>query len=552
MLSKVRLLPLISALALVACDGAGRMDFSPRGDSDPARNGPGGDASNGPGEAPLAGRPGAPVVRLLGREELRNTLQDSLGLEVPLADLPLAALEPTLLASPPSDFMGLSDLTRWVDLTASLAQKFVAAQLSASPCAEQPGAVAPCVQALLASTAKRAFRRPVGGDELAAYSELYAQERARKGHPAGLELAVRALLLSPHFLYRTELGAEPDADGRRRLTSHELASAISYLITRSAPDAQLLAAADQGRLNDPAALEAEVLRLARTGRGKLGLQEFYSRWLEMQHFDTLEKGAAYGVFTPALRSAARAELAQMLEQEVFAPGGSFRNLFLSTRGFIDSSLASLYGVPAPSQPSSVELDPGTRRGILTRVAFLAANSKFDDSHPMHMGALVYERVLCQAMPPPPADALMQPFEPDPNKTWRENFEQRTSTGSCAGCHNVLNPTAFTFDGFDAVGRQRATRDGKPIDTSGSITISEDANGSFANLAGMMPQLASSAQVRRCHVTQWLSYALGRPLVALDKPSVEQLSLQFSTRQDVPQLLAAMVQSEAFQQRWTNP
>ncbi len=171
---------------------------------------------------------------------------------------------------------------------------------------------------------------------------------------------------------------------------------------------------------------------------------------------------------------------------------------------------------------------------------------------MHAGALLLDQVLCQPLPPPPDNPLLVPFTPDPTRSPRQNLEARTGSGVCAGCHRSLNPVAFVFDGYDPVGRHRTKLDGFDIDTSGALTISRDADGSFRNLPELMALLAGSRQVTECQVTHWLRYALGRMDGPGDAASLARAHDGFARASfDVLSMLTDLVQSDSFVYRLAN-
>ncbi len=551
---------LFLGLWCVSCVGAidgptGGIDSDGTGGTAGAGGTPGGGplaAAGAGGGAPAPGLAGGgrPVVRRLGRVELRNTLADLFGADADGVDLPALDDATTKLSSPPTDFIGATDMGKLDVVAKDIAERYVRRlqATAATKCAESAGQIAPCVDAFLTTQGSRIFRRPFRPHELERYRKVYGDGRARKGHDAGLAFALDVLLQSPHFLYRTELG-EPAGQGKRkRLTDYEYASLLSYFVTRSAPDAALLGAAAAGRLRSGDVVRAELARLLASKRGQEegGVLDFYNRWLGLDGFEGIEKNnLLFKAFTPAFRSSALREVTEVLKREILSGQGSFKNLLLTSKGYVDRLLAPVYGVPRPdpripegdSVFAHTDLDPNIRKGIFTQVAFQMAVSEEQKANPFRAASLIFDDLLCQPIPAPPNGALDVPFTPDPMKSHRQNLEARTSMGTCAGCHTTLNPVAFTFEAYDPIGRHR-TREltvvpamgtqpprlvdgGFPIDASGELNATRDANGKFQNLPGLMTLLANSRQVSECHVSQWLEYALGRMDVPGDAPSLER-------------------------------
>lgn len=486
-------------------------------------------------------------MRLLSQTELANTLEDLFGVTFTEAELPYGGVGITTFASPHEDFVGSSDFEKLERITDRVAEQVVAEhQASGGKCAET-GDAGGCATAVLRAQGRRLFRRPLTAAELGAYTKVYDAERARKGVVAGLKLALTGMLQSPFFLYRSEIGEEA-APGLRRLTDWEYASAISFLITRSTPDDVLLDAAASGALRTADGVKTQVRRLLATKRGREGVMDFYLRWLNFQRWDDVEKDTKlFPSFSATFKQAALRELTETLEREILSGKGSFKGLLTTSKGFVDTRLAGIYGVKGSAAPALVDLDPTMRAGVFTQVAFLTNASKDSDTDVFHAGAMVFEQLLCQPFPPPPNNPFDIPFTPDPKLSRRENLERRTmSSATCAACHRILNGVAMTFDGYDPIGRHRTSVDGQPIDTQGELVATKDADGSFANLPALMRRLADSTQVSTCHVRRWLEYALGRHSADGDAASIDRAHATFAAaRHDVLTMLAEMVLSDAF-------
>jgi hypothetical protein len=529
--------------------GPARPNDTTRPDPSGGGGGPAPGPTPGPAPAPAAGASsgGRPVVRLLSQTELANTLEDLFGAAFTEADLPYGGVAVTTFASPPGDFVGSSDFEKLERLTERVAGQFVSKHQGTAGKCPETGDASACVKGVLEAQGRRIFRRPLGAAELAAYTKLYEAEKARKGNVAGLTLALTGMLQSPFFLYRTELG-EDTAGGLRRLTDWEYASAISFMVTRSTPDDSLLDAAAGGRLRSADGVRTEVRRLLGTKRGREGVLDFYTRWLNFQRWDDVEKDSKlFPNFSANFKQAALRELTETIAQEVLSGKGSFQGLLTTSRGFVDSRLAAVYGVKAPTAPGPVDLDPATRAGVLTQIAFLANTSKDADTDLFHAGSLVFKQLLCQPFPPPPENPFDVAFTPDPTLSRRQNLERRTTANAtCASCHQILNPVAMTFDAYDPIGKHRTTIDGHPIDTKGDLTITKDANGAFADLPELLKRLAKSTQVSACHVKHWMEYALGRELTEADNASVDRAHAAFAgAKFDVLTMLTDLVLSDAF-------
>jgi hypothetical protein len=251
-------------------------------------------------------------------------------------------------------------------------------------------------------------------------------------------------------------------------------------------------------LQSPAFLyRSELGQPSQPGEKALDVQErvwtFYERWLQLKKPASLVKDAAtHPQFSTASATAAHQETRDFVLASLFGPGAGGLRQLLSGRA-------------------------GDRTGVLTQRAFLTSQAGPVDTRPLHVADVVLKSVVCLQIAPPPAGAVMTPFTPDPARSPRQNFETRTGSGSCAGCHALMNGTGFAFDGYDAIGLSRTRHGGFPIDTAGSLYLpSKELR--FRDAAELVSALAETPEVRSCHTT-WLSRAV-RGVEATDAESCE--------------------------------
>lgn len=439
-------------------------------------------------------------LRRLTRAELDTTLRDLFGLP-PSFSAGLAA--DTVVGG----FDNRADVGRVSPLVASqvatVAERLAGDVTAAWPPCAKPGVT--CVDALLDGVGRRVFRRPVAEEERARYRALYdATEHDEPG--AGRAAVLSALLQSPHFLYRSELGGAPSG-GVVALDPHERATALSYLVWGTTPDDALLDAAAAGALATAAGLQGELARLLADPRAARATDAFVSQWLELGRLDTVAKDAAtYPVFDAALRVAMRDEARRFVDHVVRERHGSLADLLTSRESFVGGPLAELYGAP-PGGPRPWTHEP-TRAGLLTLAAVLTVHGGASGSSPIHRGKLVRERLLCQPLPPPPPSLGVTPPPVDPSRSTRERFAAHGAVEPCVGCHARMDPIGFAFEGFDGIGRARATDGGRPVDTRGELTDAGSATGPVADAAQLATRLAASPEVRACFASQWVRFGFG--------------------------------------------
>jgi hypothetical protein len=377
-----------------------------------------------------------------------------------------------------------------------------------------------CVDAFLSGFALRAFRRPLSTGETTRLRAVYDAGAANGGFLTGLEFMVSAILQSPAFLYREEIG-EPDPTlphGVVRLSAYELASGLSFLLTGTMPDEVLFQAVRDHKLETQEDMRREATRLATTPAGHQTLHAFLQQWLGTDGLSTLTKDAAvYPAFSRDLASSMSTELDLFFDQ-VMEGRGSLRELFTSPASTIDGRLAAIYGTPAAGDGfARVILDGDERKGVLTRAGFLAAHADVDSSGPILRGVFLLNSILCRPPPPRPPNVPPAPTQADAVKgrmTTRERFDAHLSNRYCHTCHESIDGVGYGFEHFDALGAFRSTENGKPVDASGVLT-GTDVDGPFYGVSELAERLASSPQVVDCFVRHAYRFAMGQ-----DEPSVD--------------------------------
>jgi hypothetical protein len=287
---------------------------------------------------------------------------------------------------------------------------------------------------------------------------------------------------------------------------------------------------------------------------------FDEQWLQTYKLAGIQKDTAtFPDFTPAIASAMKTETDMFVDQAVWQSGGSMMDLFTAPYTFRNGALSTFYGVsggPTSSAFQRVTLDgngDGARAaGLLTQGGMLAAIAHANQTDPTRRGKFVRVQLLCETIPPPPPGVATVPTDPDPSLTTRQRAESQRGSGSCGGCHRLMDRIGFAFEHFDAVGRWRDQENGVPIDASGEI-IGTDVPGPFDGAAELGQKLAASDQLRRCAVTQWFRFAAGRVEEAADACTLERLNQAFGASGNrVRDLLLAMTASDAFARRSVGP
>lgn len=370
---------------------------------------------------------------------------------------------------------------------------------------------AECAATFIRAFGKQAFRRPLSATEQARYEALWKEAAAAEDFAGGIRWTIAAILQSPNFLYRTELG-EHVGEGIYQLTPHELASELSYLITGGPPDAQLTAAADDGSLADPDTLAAEATRLLAAAESDATLHRFVDEWLHIDRLKTVPRDMTlYPELTPQVREAMLGETHRFASR-VFRDGGTLRELLTAPYSLMTDALAQYYGVPAGAGEADAagykQTTLMTGAGLLAHGSVLTTHALPTTSSPIHRGKLVRERLLCQEMPPPPPSLDTSPPPVDPTLSTRERYIQHSADPTCSGCHERIDPIGFGFEHYDAVGRWRAMDGAHAVDATGEVKLTPATDGPFDGLDELAQLLAGSPDVEACYTAQWSRFALG--------------------------------------------
>ncbi len=529
---------LILGLALTACSNApGTHTTRPGASSaqqDPA-SGTGASTGTPPTGTPSSG--GAPGVvpnvsvaaadlakaraRRLTAQEIQNSVRD-----VFFATEPLAV--PPLVEGNAKGFALYDDYAVTLDFYTAL-QAFsesvsavVAPRLLSSNCGS--GAAA-CVGDIIASYGLRLYRRPVTPDETAHLTKAFNEASAIGTPEQALSVVLQALLMSPDFLYRTELGGPRTVNAVVALTGYERASALSYFLWQSAPDEALLAAAETGTLNNAQGLESELGRVLNDARAKPVLRNFFMVWLGI-HPEEVSKNSA--LFTPALQASMRTGAEHFVDELLWSASSDIKELFVSA-------------VPAGN--------PNERAGILTDPSFIVSHTPSDSFSPIHLGVTLRRDVLCQELPPPPP--LVPEAPQDPNLSIRQKFEMHKSNSGCASCHELIDPLGFPFEVYDVLGQYQTSDRGFPVNGAGTIT-GTDVDGPVMGAVELSQRLSMSTTVKSCYVASVLQYLLGRSVQVphqrthVDQQTIDSfLSGSFSTGNMLAVMKSAMLSDPAY-------
>ena len=390
---------------------------------------------------------------------------------------------------------------------------------------------ADCARRALEAFLPRAYRRPVTDEELASYVKLLDLARSQGDDgEVGLRLAVRAVLVSPSFLYRIE--PDPPQGTTRTLDDFEIASRLSYFLWSSMPDEELFARSRAQDLHKPEVITAQVGRMLADAKVSALVDNLAGQWLytrqlaEITPDPMMFPAAAYD---RSLSEAMRAETHLYLREILFGEQSAL-DLLRSNFTFLNKRLADHYGINSAglaSEMKRVELDPEafTRRGgLLTQGGWLTLTSHPDSTSPTKRGKWILAELLCQEPPPPPPG--VDNLEKIPQTgTMRQRLSQHAENEPCRTCHKIIDPLGFGLENYDAIGRWRDQDQGMPIDATGEIP---EFGLRFNNGAEMGAVLRGDPRFARCVTRKLLTYAVGRGMGMADQPAMDVLTDRFSS------------------------
>lgn len=387
-----------------------------------------------------------------------------------------------------------------------------------------------CTATFLRAAGSRLLRRSLDDAEVQArVTEARAAAEALGDFYAGLELATISLLVAPDFLFRVEQTEPvPDAPGQARLTDDTLASRLSYFLWNAGPDEALRAAAASGELADAAPWSRHVDRLLDSPRFETGVRAFFDDLLHLADVEAVQKDLVrFPIFSQGIARDAREQTLRIIVEHLLAQEGDYRELFTTRQSFMTRTLGPLYRVPVHSRDwEALEFPEGhPRAGLLAHASLLMLHAHPGRSSPTLRGEFLRESLLCETVPPAPADVEFSLFNDDQSaehRTARDRLEVHSTVASCRGCHQLTDPIGLGLEEFDGIGRHRTTENDARIDTSGELDGDRFADhvelgAAFRDHPGLAP----------CLVDNLYKYAVGHEVAAGERPLVGRLADEFA-------------------------
>ena len=379
-----------------------------------------------------------------------------------------------------------------------------------------------CLQKIVSELAARAFRRPLAASEAGPFVTIAESAQRRSGSfEHGVSVALRAILVSPDFLFRIEKGGT-SGSAPHRISSYELASRLSYFLWSSMPDAELTKHAADGSLSQPDVLRAEVKRMLSDPKSSALADNFADEWLEVRRLESITPDRdRFPDFDDYLRDSMKQET-HLFIQNLLHNDGSILDIIDGQYTFLNERLAAHYGIPGVKGTEFRKVDLGGtgRSGVLTQGSVLTVSSYATRTSVVLRGKWVLDNFLNAPPPPPPPNVPgLDASHIGTSASLRQVMEEHRANPVCASCHTRMDPLGFSLENYDAVGSWR-NQDGKvPVDSSGVLPDGR----TFQGADGLKAILRSDKDAFANGLTsKLLTYGLGRGLESYDRPVISQI------------------------------
>ncbi len=412
-----------------------------------------------------------------------------------------------------------------------------------------------CAKQILSTLARRAYRGPVSDKDMETLLSFYQSGRNHSTFDYGIENALRLILASPRFIFRSQPDPAGVAPGSvYRINDVELASRLSFFLWSSVPDDQLLDVAMQGKLRDPAVLEQQVKRMLADPKADALTTNFAEQWLFLRNVQSASPNEDdFPNFDDNLRQAMRKET-ELFFESIVREDHNVLDLLNADYTFVNDRLAKHYGIPDiyGSQFRRVTLTDENRRGLLGQASILTVTSQPNRTSPVLRGKWIMENLMGTPPPAPPPNVppLKENDEGAKAQSVRALLELHRKNPPCSTCHAVLDPLGFSLENFDAIGEWRTRDASGPVDASGQLADGTPVSGPVALRKVLMKH---PEQFVRTLVSKLMTYGLGRELEYYDMPTVRTIERQASAdNYRFSSLILGIVKSTEFQMQRAQP
>jgi hypothetical protein len=403
-----------------------------------------------------------------------------------------------------------------------------------------------CANSWVSTFAAKAYRRPLDTSEVTNLMKVYAQG-AMQDYKTGIELTIEAIIISPSFVYRTELGppATADASGKypdTTLTPYEVASQLAFTLLGTLPDAALTTAASNGSLGTTSGIQTQIDRLLALPAVQANLTNIVLGWFNIsQLFSKTKDTALLSALSTSEQDMTGIEndlftsTQQFVNSIAWSGSGKIDDLLTSQTVYVNQRLATLYpgltytGGKAPTSDSTFVAAtwPSSqgRSGMLTQPSYLWSQSDSSANSIVKRGKGIHDNVMCQDSLGAPVDlsspmamavaACKNPSDPNatPDSTCDSEIlksDARMAYQPCKGCHTQMDPYSRVLQNFGPIGNYRTLDEaGRSIDPSATfVPTSPLAGTTLKGVQALAQAVVSSGVLDGCSVQQMTNYGMG--------------------------------------------
>jgi hypothetical protein len=404
---------------------------------------------------------------------------------------------------------------------------------------------------IITKFAGRAFRRPALREDIDRLMRLYLAAKADGEHfEQSVRVALMAVLVSPHFLFRIELDPQGKPGVVHPLNDFELASRLSYFLWSSMPDDELLSLAERGALHVPATQAAQVKRMLADPKSKEFVRNFVGQWLELRNLETHQADPQrFPEFDEKLRESMKGETETFFEN-IIKEDRSILDLLNGDYTFVNERLAKHYGIKGikGEEFQKVSLAGTHRGGVMTMASVLTLTAMPTRTSPVKRGVFVLENIVGSPPPPPPpaVPSLADKPKDEASAPLRERLARHRSDPNCSVCHMRMDGIGFALENFGPLGVWRDKEGTFPVDSGGELAGGRKINGP----EGLRELLdGRKSDFVRCVTEKMLTYALGRGMESYDRCTVKDICYAVAKNDyRFSSLINGIVTSDAFQKR----
>lgn len=408
-----------------------------------------------------------------------------------------------------------------------------------------------CATKIISELAGKAFRRPATPEDLESLLEYYEYGIEEGGFESGIQAAIQAILAKPEFIFRFEQEPKGAAPGTLyQISDIELASRLAYFLWSTIPDNELVQIASEGRLRNPAVLQAQIERMLEDQRSEALGRNFAGQWLRLAGIEQIfPEALLFPNFTANLAHSMRREV-ELLFDNIMREDRDILELLTANYTFVDDNLARHYGIPNVVGPHfrRVPLTDPNRFGLLGKAGLLTMTSLANRTSPVSRGKYVIEVLVGTPAPKPPpvVPPLAEAVDNEKVLSVRERMEQHRENPMCNACHRIIDPLGLALENYNAVGEWRQRDGGFTIDPTGEMFDGTRLKGPVSLREAIM---ARSELFVRSFVDNLLSYSLGRVTDYRDMPTVRAIQQEAKGHNNrFSSFIMGIVKSPPFQMR----